>query len=440
MGHFYPFQDRFPMPDEKTIARRSPLDASVRIPGSKSLSNRAVLLAALARGASELSHVLESDDLAVMECALKQLGVPIERSGDRWSIVGVDGQLRTGGATPLLDVHASGTGARFLTAAATLADGPSRLDGTARMRQRPIHDLVDALSSLGARIDIEGQQGCPPLLIHGGGLSGGSVTVDASRSSQYVSALLQVAPYAQQPVSIVLKDGLLVSRPYVDVTFEVMAAFGVEAGFVDDRTLRVTRSGQRYQGRDYAVEPDASTAAYFFGAAAVAGGKVTVEGLPGNSRQADMAVLNLLEAMGCTVTRGDSACTVVGPEGPLKALDVDMNAMPDAVLAMAVVALFAEGTTRIRNVANLRIKESDRLSALEAELRKLGAQAEADADSLTITPGTNLHGGRIATYDDHRMAMAFSLAGLRIDGVVIEDPGCVSKSFPGYFDVFDALS
>ena len=423
----------------KLITRRGALNASVSVPGSKSISNRAVLLAALARGRSELTGVLDSDDLRVMAHALQALGVPVEVHQDRWLIEGQAGRLhgQKAGVTPL-DVQASGTAARFLTAVATLAEGPVRLDGTPRMRQRPINDLVDALRGLGAQIDIEGERGCPPLLCHGGGLAGGAVTVDASRSSQYVSALLQVAPYARDQVTINLREGVLVSRPYVDVTLGVMEAFGIKAGFADERTLTV-HSSQGYQGRSYQVEPDASTAAYFFAAAAIAGGRVCVEGLPGASRQADMAVLDLLERMGCHIDRNSNSCAVTGPDHELQPIVVDMNAMPDAVLAMAVVALFAKGTSRIENVANLRIKESDRLAALETELRKLGAEAHADEDSLTITPGPNLHGAVIDTYDDHRMAMAFSLAGLRVPGVEIRDPQCVSKSFPGYFDLFDTL-
>jgi 3-phosphoshikimate 1-carboxyvinyltransferase len=217
----------------------------------------------------------------------------------------------------------------------------------------------------------------------------------------------------------------------------MMRAFGAQAGFRDPATLEVT-PGRRYQGRDYAVEPDASTAAYFFAAAAITGGSVQVQGLPPHSAQADMGFVALLERMGCTVVRSSAGVEVRGPSGPLRALDADMNAMPDAVLAAAVTALFADGTTRIRNVGNLRIKESDRLRALETELRKLGADAHADADSLVITPGA-LRGAEIETYDDHRVAMAFALAGLRLHGVRIRDPHCVSKSWPRYFEVFSAL-
>jgi len=418
----------------RPIATRPSVDATVRVPGSKSISNRALLLAALADGRSQLDGVLDSDDTRVMAAALRQLGAQVDVQGECWSVAGTAGAL----AVPqgVLDVHASGTAARFLAALQTLVPGPSRLDGTDRMRERPIDDLLGALRGLGADIASAGDNGCPPVRCAGGPLPGGSVEIDASRSSQYVSALLQVAPLATSDVALNLRDGVLVSRPYVDLTLSVMDAFGVEAGFVNDRTLAVAH-GQGYRARDYRVEPDASTAAYFFGAAAVTGGRVEVAGLPGGSAQADMGLLTVLEQMGCEVSRDATATSLRAPRG-LRAVDVDMNRMPDAVLALAVVALFAEGTTRIRNVANLRIKESDRLAALETELRRLGAHATADADSLTITPG-ELHPAAIETYDDHRMAMAFALAGLRVDGIEINDPGCVSKSWPRYFEAFDAL-
>ena len=416
------------------VVVRSAIDARIRLPGSKSISNRALLLAALAEGRSQLEGVLDSDDTRVMATALRQLGAGVEIDADRWTITGTGGALRVPPA--VLDVHASGTAARFLAAVQTLIPGESRLDGTARMRERPIDDLLGALRGLGADIEAEGAGGCPPVRCGGGPLPGGEVEVDASRSSQYVSAILQVAPLSSRGVKLRLRDGVLVSRPYVDITLAVMADFGVEAAFVNDRTLEVA-AGQGYRGCDQRIEPDASTAAYFFGAAAVTGGRVVVEGLPGGSTQADMALLEVLERMGCEVERGPDFTALRGP-AQLRSVDVDMNRMPDAVLALGVVALFADGTTRIRNVGNLRIKESDRRAALEAELRKLGADAQADADSLTITPGAP-RAATIATYDDHRMAMAFALAGLRVDGVVIDDPGCVSKSWPGYFDAFDRL-
>jgi 3-phosphoshikimate 1-carboxyvinyltransferase len=426
------------LPDRLEIAPRGPLDCDVRLPGSKSISNRVLLMAALARGDSRLSGVLDSDDTRAMIAALRALGATID--GDDGadgvlSVRGVGGAFRAPSA--VLDVGASGTAARFLTAAMALAPGETRLDGTQRLRERPVAELIDALTGLGVDIHAESPGGCPPVRCRGGKPFGGEVEIDARRSSQYVSALLIVAPYAARPVTLRLRDGVLVSRPYVDVTLDTMRAFGADARFADAASLRVS-AGPTYAARDYTVEPDASTAAYFFAAAAIAGGRVRVLDLPSASKQADMRFLDVLERMGCAVSRAADSVEVRAPAEGLCAVDIDMNDMPDAVLAAAVTALFARGTTRIRNVSNLRIKETDRLAALEAELRKLGARADADADSLVITPGA-LHGAEIATYDDHRMAMAFALAGLRVRGVVIRDPSCVSKSWPQYFDTFDAL-
>jgi 3-phosphoshikimate 1-carboxyvinyltransferase len=417
------------------IRVRGPLDAVVRPPGSKSLTNRALPVAALARGESRLRGGLVSDDTRAMLSCLEALGCAVSREGDLWTVPGGGGRLRSP-AEPLYADN-SGTTARFLAAACTLADGPVVIDGNPRMRERPIADLAEALGQLGAETEVLGQGGCPPLRVAGGGLPGGEAEIDASRSSQYVSAVLLAAPLAQRDVTLRFRDGVLVSRPYVDLTLELMQAFGAEAAWLDDGGIRV-RGAHGYQGREYRIEPDASAAAYPFCAAAIAGGRVRVEGIPNDSAQADLALLELLEAMGCQVWRSSDFAEVRGPAGPLRGIDVDMNALPDAVLALAVVALFAEGTTRIRNVANLRIKETDRLAALETELRKLGADARAGGDFLEIRPGA-LKGCEIETYDDHRMAMAFALAGLRLPGVVIRDPACVSKTWPEYFSALEKL-
>jgi 3-phosphoshikimate 1-carboxyvinyltransferase len=423
------------LPDPLPIATRGPLAAQVRVPGSKSLTNRALLVAALARGRSRLTGALVSDDTEAMRRALGQLGVRIEPCGDALEVEGRDGRL----ASPAerVDAAGSGTTARFLTAAATLADGPVVVDGNARMRERPISDLVDALTALGARCEILGRRGCPPVRVAGGGLAGGSARIDARRSSQYVSAVLLAAPYAQRDVELVAEAGVVVSRPYVDLTLALMRDFGAQADWSGPDRLRVA-AGHRYAAREYAIEADASAAAYPFCAAAIAGGRVRVDGVAPGSLQSDFRLLDVLARMGCRVRRGGDFAEVEGPGEGLRAVDVDMNELPDAALALAVVALFARGTTHIRNVANLRIKESDRLAALEAELRRLGADARADADSLAITPRA-LHGAEIRTYDDHRMAMAFALAGLRIPGVAIRDPGCVAKTWPDYFGMLESL-
>jgi 3-phosphoshikimate 1-carboxyvinyltransferase len=418
------------------IAPRGPLDCDAAVPGSKSISNRALLIAALAQGRSTLTGVLDSDDIRVMARALRAVGAQLDVDDDRIVVEGVAGKPQV--PAGVIDVGASGTAARMLTALLALVPGAARLDGIERMRERPIDDLTRALSALGVDVTIEGKNGCPPLSCRGGKPFGGTVEIDASRSSQYVSAVLLVAPYAASDVTLHLKGGVLVSRPYVDVTLDTMRAFGGAAAFTGDAALRV-KAGQGYAARDYAVEPDASTAAYFFAAAAITGGRVRVPNIARASHQADIAFVSLLERMGCTVREVDGGIEVQGPPGgQLRAFDIDMNAMPDAVLAAAVTALFADGPSRITNVANLRIKETDRLAALERELQKLGAEAHADASSLTIKPGS-LRPAAIETYDDHRMAMAFALAGLRVPGVRILDPGCVSKSWPRYFEAFERL-
>jgi len=424
------------LPDKLAVAPRGSLDASVRVPGSKSITNRALLIAALAKGESELRGALASDDTRVMREALAALGCDVALGAESWRVRGTGGAL-SAPSSPLL-VGNSGTTARFLTAAAALADGPVVIDGSPRMRERPIDDLTRSLAALGVPVEILGRGGCPPVRVGGGGLPGGEVEIDASRSSQYVSALLLAAPYAADDLALRFARGTLVSRPYVELTLQVMRAFGAEADWSEDgRGLRV-RAGRPYRGRSFAVEPDASAAAYPFCAAAIAGGRVRVEGVAPDSVQADFGLLEILERMGCRVRRGGDFAEVEGPAGSLRGIDVDMNDLPDAVLALAVVAAFAVGETHIRNVANLRIKETDRLAALEAELRKLGVDARTGEDSLHITPGP-LRGAEIATYDDHRMAMAFALAGLRIPGLVILDPGCVSKTWPEYFSVLERL-
>jgi 3-phosphoshikimate 1-carboxyvinyltransferase len=423
------------LPDRLEIRARGPLDARLRPPGSKSITNRALPIAALAAGASQLLGALESDDTAAMLACLEALGARIDTTRPAWQIAGLDGRPRTPDA-PLFTRN-SGTTARFLTAVATLAPGPVVIDGDPRMRERPIDDLTDALAALGASLELLGAGGCPPVRLHGGGLPGGKAEIDARRSSQFVSAVLLAAPYAAADTKLRFRDGALVSRPYVDLTLEMMRAFGADADWSGEGGLYV-RAGRGYRGREYAIEPDASAAAYPFCAAAIAGGRVRVEGIPASSIQADLALLPILERMGCRVERGSDYTLLEGAGAELRAVDVDMNDLPDAALALAVVALFADGETHIRNVANLRIKETDRLAALETELRKLGARAEADADSLRIAPGP-LHGAEIETYDDHRMAMAFALAGLRVPGVVILDPGCVSKTWPDYFSALEQL-
>jgi len=423
------------LPPVLEIPTRGAIDARVRVPGSKSITNRALPIAALADGDSELLGALESDDTLAMVEGLGALGCEITLAAASWRVHGRRGKLQRSAAA--IHARGSGTTARFLTAAAALADGAVVIDGNARMRARPIEDLVNALRALGVRIEVLGRNGCPPLRVHGGSLPGGRAEIDARRSSQYVTAVLIAAPYARADVELAFTGGILVSRPYVELTLAVMRAFGAEVDWSGPAALRV-KAGRGYRGRTYAIEPDASAAVYPFCAAAISGGRVRVEGIPSGSLQADLAVLDVLAAMGCAVTRGADFVELRGPVGRLRGVSVDMNDMPDAALAVAVVAAFAGGPSELRNIANLRIKETDRLAALESELRKLGAQATASADALAIEPG-RLRGAEIETYDDHRMAMAFALAGLRVPGVRIRDPGCVRKTWPGYFEMLESL-
>jgi len=319
------------------------------------------------------------------------------------------------------------------------------VDGNERMRERPIAHLRDALEGLGARLEILGKGECPPVKIMGGGLPGGSVYMDASASSQYVSAVLMVAPYARQDVQIHFL-GAIVSRPYIDLTLDVMAGFGVEAkwgaatGDVGENTLLI-RAGQRYRPQNYSVEPDASSAVYPLCAAAITGGRVRIEGIPSDSIQADLAILALLEAMGCEVERDTDSIELVGPQSGLRSLgEVDMNDSPDAALAYAVVALFADGPTVIQNIWNLKIKETDRLAALTRELTQLGATVEESPGGLRIHPPKEIKPAAIDTYNDHRMAMCFSLAALGDAEITINNPGCVSKTFPDYFEKFETIT
>jgi 3-phosphoshikimate 1-carboxyvinyltransferase len=423
------------LPPVLEIRTRGAIDAVLRVPGSKSITNRALLIAALASGESQLSGGLESDDTLAMIEGLSALGCQITLGPERWRVQGRRGKLQRSAAA--IQARSSGTTARFLTAAAALANGPVVIDGSPRMRERPISDLTDALGRLGVRVDVLGQRGCPPVRVHGGAIPGGRAEIDARRSSQFVSAVLLAAPYARTDVVLEFAGGVLVSKPYVDLTLEVMRAFGAEAEWIGAAALRV-KAGRGYRGREYAIEPDASAAVYPLCAAAISGGRARVEGLRADSIQADLKVLDVLAVMGCEIQRGADFVEVRGPMGRLRGADVDMNEMPDAALAVAVVAAFAGGPSRLANIANLRIKETDRLHALETELRKLGAEATTTEDSLSIEPGRP-RGAEIETYDDHRMAMSFALAGLRIPGVSIRDPGCVRKTWPEYFEMLDRL-
>ncbi len=409
-----------------------PLQAVVRPPGSKSFTNRALLVAAMADGGvSKIENPLEADDTVLMRDALLQLGVLIDDADDPWLVLGTNGAVEPAEGT-VIDAGASGTTARFITAICALSAEPVVIDGTARMRERPIEDLTDALKALGA--DVETTAGRPPVKLSRGSLHGGRVTIDASTSSQFLSALLMLAPLVGEEVVIEVADGRITSRPYVESTVQTMRAFGADVD-LGESSFRIAPTG--YRKTTFPVEADASAAAYPLVAAAITGGVVGIEGIPADSTQPDLAIVDHLVSMGCT-TRWDGARLILSGPDRLDPLDADLNDSPDAVLALAVACLFAAGASRIRNVGNLRFKETDRLAALETELNRMGADARVVGDDLLIEPGT-LTGASIETYDDHRMAMSFAVAGLRVAGVEIRDPGCVSKTWPGFFEMLEAL-
>jgi 3-phosphoshikimate 1-carboxyvinyltransferase len=419
-----------------------PLDFVTEIPGSKSITNRALVQAALADGHSLLTNALLAEDTKLMIEALRRLGIAItvDESAPTVEITGCRGQFPVTEAS--LFCGNAGTVMRFLTACAATGYGTFTLDGIARMRERPIGDLIDVLRALGAHAEYHGRDGYPPLTIHARHLRGGHVAIDAPASSQFVSALLLAAPYASSDVLIDV-IGPIPSVPYLKITLGVMDAFGVPVieQYDKESAKFIIPAPQRYTGRRYAIEPDASNAAYFFAAAAVAGGRVTVKNLGADSLQGDARFIDVLEKMGCSIERGRASLRVTGPKeaAALRGIDIDLNDMPDTAQTLAVIALFTDGPTTIRNVANLRIKETDRLAALAQELRKLGAEVEEQEEGLTIVPPRQPRGALIETFGDHRMAMSFAVAGLRIPGVEINDPGCCGKTFPDFFARWDRL-
>jgi len=416
-----------------------PIVGDVRPPGSKSLTNRFLICTALADGESVLRGASLSDDARAMTGGLGQLGIPCEINPARSEIrvTGHHGNLPDDEAD--INVGHAGTAMRFLTALASLGLGDYRLDGSPRMRQRPIGALVGALQSLGAQIGYEQTPGCPPLTMRARGLTGGNVVFTTPPSSQFISALLMVAPHAKQDVMICI-EGDLPSRPYVDMTIDTMRALGVELLEADGRRF-VIPAYQRYQPGNHPIEPDASGATYLWTAAAITGGRVRVEGLTRHSRQGDVRFVDVLAQMGCRVTEEESAIVAEAPRsGRLQGITVDLNDMPDTAQTLAVAALFADGPTEIRNVASLRVKETDRIAALATELSRLGAKVDTREDGLTIHPPRQLAPASIDTYDDHRMAMSFALAGLVADGVTIRNADVVSKSFPDYFNTLESLA
>lgn len=418
----------------QTIAR--PIDLDIAVPGSKSITNRALVMAALADGPVELSGMLRSDDTYYMIECLQKLGfeVSVDWNRNACRLMGRGGVIPTNGAE--LFVGAAGTVMRFLSAFVALGKGRFRLDGVPRMRERPIEDLLQGLRLMGVKAQSEQNNECPPVIVDAEGLRGGSTSVDGSRSSQYISALLLVAPYARTPMDIEV-TGAFVSRPFVELTLKAMADFGVNTSTQGERIYRPTH-GAKYRPGAYEVEGDATAASYFLGAAAILGGRCCVTNVAADSKQGDARFADVLIKMGCRVRKGFLANNrgievSRDPNTPLKPIDVDMNDMPDVVLTLAAICMFAKGTSSIINVGNLRIKETDRLRALANELRKLGAEIDEGEDYLEITPAKNLD-AEIATYDDHRMAMSMALIGLARPGVTLLNPACVSKTYPHFFE------
>ncbi|EHF9135881.1 3-phosphoshikimate 1-carboxyvinyltransferase [Salmonella enterica subsp. enterica serovar Javiana] len=413
------------------------VDGAINLPGSKSVSNRALLLAALACGKTVLTNLLDSDDVRHMLNALSALGINYTLSADRTrcDITGNGGPLRASGALELFLGNA-GTAMRPLAAALCLGQNEIVLTGEPRMKERPIGHLVDSLRQGGANIDYLEQENYPPLRLRGG-FTGGDIEVDGSVSSQFLTALLMTAPLAPEDTIIRVK-GELVSKPYIDITLNLMKTFGVEIANHHYQQF-VVKGGQQYHspGR-YLVEGDASSASYFLAAGAIKGGTVKVTGIGRKSMQGDIRFADVLEKMGATITWGDDfiACT----RGELHAIDMDMNHIPDAAMTIATTALFAKGTTTLRNIYNWRVKETDRLFAMATELRKVGAEVEEGHDYIRITPPAKLQQADIGTYNDHRMAMCFSLVALSDTPVTILDPKCTAKTFPDYFEQLARMS
>jgi 3-phosphoshikimate 1-carboxyvinyltransferase len=420
----------------KEISPVASVDATIVVPGSKSLTQRALIAAALADGSSRLVGPLTSEDTEYTSKALGQMGIQVDKEDDVWQVEGNGGRIATPGGEIYLGNN--GTATRFLTSVAALGHGLFIIDGEERMRERPIGPLMEALRGWGVDIRSVAGTACPPLTINSHGLQGGETILPEGKSSQYLSSLLLVAPYAARPAILQVK-GEVLSKPYVAMTLSVMSDFGIDVDCNQDLTHFVIPQGC-YRAMEYEIEGDASNASYFWAAAAITAGRVTVSNVPVPSLQGDAGLVPLLARMGCEVSREGGGIMVQGRKR-LEGITVDMGDMPDVVPTLAVVAAFAHGKTVINNIAHLRIKECDRLSAVVTELTKMGAQVEERQDSMIIhgDGGARLHGAVIDTYKDHRMAMSFAVTGLRVAGVQISDEGCVAKSFPDFWERFSWL-
>ena len=420
-----------------TLAPIKSISGSVSLPGSKSLSNRALLLSSLANGNTTLTNLLSSEDTKHMVSALRQLGAQLELSdgGKRAEIRGNGGLFSTPVETSFFLGNA-GTAIRPLTCILSLIDGEVEIDGDEYMRERPIAHLIDALRQLGADIHYLDKEGYPPLKIIGGKITGGQVKIPGNISSQFLTSLLMSLPLTAKGSTIEV-IGEQVSKPYLDITLGIMQRFGVTASHQDYQEFDIPGAQQYQSPGSYMIEGDASSASYFFGAAAI-GGSVRVNGLGKDSVQGDLKFVDVIEQMGAIVIRDTEWIEV--RRGPLKGVDVDLNHIPDAAMTIATVALFAQGPTRIRNVYNWRVKETDRMHAMATELRKLGARVETGDDYIVIDPPKELNAVDIDTYGDHRVAMSFSLAALGNKPIQINDPDCTRKTFPDFFDVLASIS
>lgn len=410
------------------------LHSSVRVPGSKSVTNRALLIAALATGKTRLTNALFSDDTHFFSQALQKLGfdLQLDPSRSEMNVTGREGLIPSKKAQ--LYCGNAGTAVRFLSAFLTLGEGEYVLDGNERMRHRPIGDLVSALTQLGAR--IESSSSCPPVKIIASGLPGGKTSIAGDISSQFLSGLLMVSPYAQHPVEIrVITD--LFSKPYIDLTLAVMCDFGVEIERQGYERFMIYP--KKYRSNDnYPIESDATAASYFFAVPVVCNGTVRVENISRRSKQGDLAFLDILQHMGCTITQGPDFIEVTSTE-VVRGVEVDLRDIPDTAQTLAAIAPFASTPTHIRGIASTRVKETDRIAATCKELSRLGVQVEEFSDGMIIHPCKTFTPSTIQTYDDHRMAMAFSLIGLQVSGLKIENPACVSKTFPDYFNLLGTL-
>jgi 3-phosphoshikimate 1-carboxyvinyltransferase len=417
----------------RPVEPRGMLDAVVQVPGSKSYTQRALIIASLAKGASMVKDALVSEDTQLLMDALAMVGAVTDRQGQDILIRGTEG--RPAAPSHPLYLGNNGTGLRLLTGTLCVGQGTFILDGSDRMRQRPIKPLVDALNMLGASVSC-GPKGCPPVEVRACGLAGGKTTLAAGLSSQYLSSLLIAAPLAKGDVVIDVQ-GPLPSRPYVQMTLQVMESFGVQGPVVGEDTFRV-KAPQEYGSAQFQVEGDASSATYFMAAAAICGGRVRIENVDLGSAQGDLRFVEILKAMGCEASAPGRGLEIIGPLSNHDDLAFDLHDAPDMVPALAVVAAFRKGKTALRNIGHLRIKESDRIAALTNELRKIGAEVEEKAEEMVVQ-GVAHRGSTICCYNDHRIAMSFAIAGLALEGIVIEDPDCVKKSFPNFWEKLESL-